>query len=182
MEALHFKFIHPSKQQLSQLVSRHFYCPGFQDIINSISDNCHQCNSLKILPKILLQESSQPLQCFRSSLAVDVMERQSQKILIMVEQLSDQTAPTLMDTMISMAASFTPLTGTTIRSDNAPAFVSISNEATYPQSSFAKLNLKMDLGRVHNPNKNPLAEIKIRELEKELLRHDPTILKILQIR
>ena len=116
MQALHFKFVHPSKQQLAQLVSRHFYCPGFQDIINTISDNCHQCNSLKILPKILLQESTQPLICFGSSLAVDVMERQSQKILVMVEQLSnftwtalipDQTATTLMETMISMAASFT---------------------------------------------------------------------------
>ena len=45
--ALHIRLDHPSKAQLGGLLSRYFYSPGWRAIVDSVSDNCHQCVALK---------------------------------------------------------------------------------------------------------------------------------------
>ena len=55
--AMHIRLDHPSKAQLSSLLQRYFYTPGWKSIADSISDSCHQCKSLKKLPKVLLDST-----------------------------------------------------------------------------------------------------------------------------
>ena len=55
-----------------------------------------------------------------------------------------------------------------IRVDPAPGFSSLSNDATLLQYGLA-----VEVGRVKNPNKNPVAEKCVAELGDELLRICP---------
>ena len=55
-----------------------------------------------------------------------------------------------------------------VRVDPAPGFVSLKS-----YESLNKFNVSLQIGRVKNSNKNPVAEKGIVELEAELLRHDP---------
>ena len=54
INALHIRLDHPSKTQLIGLAARYFYTPGWRGIIEEISDNCHQCATVRKLPKVLL--------------------------------------------------------------------------------------------------------------------------------
>ena len=54
INALHVRLSHPSKGQLKALTARYFYCPGWRNIIDTVSDYCHQCAAVRTLPKILL--------------------------------------------------------------------------------------------------------------------------------
>ena len=56
-----------------------------------------------------------------------------------------------------------------IRTDPAPGFAALANDAV-----LAKYRLTIELGRVKNVNKNPVAEKAVRELECELLHQQPT--------
>ena len=53
-----------------------------------VSDNCHQCAALRILPKVLTQDKIEQIPGFGSNFAADVIERSSQKILIVKEKIS----------------------------------------------------------------------------------------------
>ena len=58
INALHIKLDHPSKAQLTSLVQRYFYAPGWRGYIDEVSTQCHQCASLKKLPKVLLEDTT----------------------------------------------------------------------------------------------------------------------------
>ena len=38
--AMHLRFNHPSKLQLTQLLARHFYAPGLAQMVTDLVDNC----------------------------------------------------------------------------------------------------------------------------------------------
>ena len=56
-----------------------------------------------------------------------------------------------------------------IRVDPAPGFMALRNDKT-----LKSLGLSLEIGGVKNPNKNPVVEKAILELEEELLKQDPT--------
>ena len=91
ISALHIRLDHPSKAQLMGLVSRYFYAPGWQNIINEVTDCCNQCASIRKLSKVLLEETSTPPQSIGSNFAADVIEREGQKILVIRECVSQFT-------------------------------------------------------------------------------------------
>ena len=91
INALHVRLSHPSKGQLKALTARYFYCPGWRNIIDTVSDYCHQCAAVRTLPKVLLEDSSTPPACFGSNFAADVIERDNKKILIHREDLTKFT-------------------------------------------------------------------------------------------
>ena len=64
IHALHFKMSHPSKLQLGKLVSRYFYTPGYQRIIDEVSDSCQMCSALKQLPKEVFSETTGDIEGF----------------------------------------------------------------------------------------------------------------------
>ena len=178
--ALHIRLDHPSKAQLGGLLSRYFYSPGWRAIVDSVSDNCHQCVALKTLPKVLLEDTNKKSDGFASEFAVDVIERTGQKILIVKEKLSqflmgsiiaDQTADTLKAAVLSHVCSMMPDSGTVIRTDGATAFQALEREAKISGSALQKLGIKVEIGRLINKNKNAAAEIAVKEVQKEILRH-----------
>ena len=65
---------------------------------------------------------------------------------------------------------FIPETGTTVQVDCAPGLQTLAAEAKLDGSILKKLGIVIDLGRVHNVNKNPVAENAIKEFHKERLR------------
>ena len=81
MNALHLKLEHPSKQQLLSLVQRYFYSPGWRKCIEEVSSQCHQCASLKQLPKVLIQDSSSVPKGVGTNFAADVLNVLPRKFL-----------------------------------------------------------------------------------------------------
>ena len=138
VNALHIKFDHPSKSQLSSIVQRYFYTPGWRSIIEEITTNCHQCSTLKMLPKILLDDSTTAPHGIGTHLAADVVERNTQKILVVRDTLSqfiktaiipNQTTDTLRQALLSLVLDMLPDMGTTIRVDGATAFQALERES-----------------------------------------------------
>ena len=179
MNALHIKLQHPSKGQLISLVQRYFYTPGWRSVIEEVTSQCHQCSTLRQLPKILLEDTTETPKGIGTDLAADVIERNTQKILIVKDKLSqytkgilipDQTADTLRKFLLSLVLEILPDAGTTIRVDGATAFQTLENESKNPGSLLSQLKISIQVGRLINKNKNPVAENAVKEVLKEILR------------
>ena len=181
--ALHIRLDHPSKGQLAGLMSRYFYSPGWRNTINEVVDSCHQCASVKKLPKVLLEDSTTIPQSFASKFTADVIEREGQRILILRDCLSqytrglliqDQKADTLKNALFMLTLDLIPDSGAEIRVDGATAFQSLEKESQEDSSVFSKYNIKIVIGRPLNKNKNPVAENAVQEVQKEILRLKPS--------
>ena len=180
MNALHIKLGHPSKSQLTSLVQRYFYTPGWRNIVQEITDQCHQCSTVKQLPKILLDDTTDIPQGIGTHMAADVIERNGQKILVVRDKLSqftraslipDQTADTLRQFLLSMVLDILPDSGTNIRVDGATAFQTLERESATNGTLLKQLNIIIEVGRLVNKNKNPVGENAVKEVLKEILRH-----------
>ena len=88
----------------------------------------------------------------------------------MARIIPDETAETLMDNMLPMILDYVSEIGSVIRTDNAPAFQKLVAMSLQDNSVFKNLNIILQLGDALNPNKNPIAENAVKELEKEFLR------------
>ena len=161
------------------LMQRHFY---FQGIINLITDNCAQCQSLKTLPKVLKEFTTTPLGNLGTKFSTDVMQRNSQNFLVTVEDLSsftwienivDQTANSIKGKLLNQILPVTPEQGAIVRTDDASSFQTLAEEANTPGTIWAKHSIIIEIGDRMNVNKNPVAENKIKEIHKEFLRHSP---------
>ena len=182
--ALHITLQHPSRAQLASLMARYFYCPGHSSIIHEVSDSCVVCRSLKRLPKSVLANTTEKVAGLGTEFAVDVMERNSQKIFLAREKLSqftwlllikDQTKETLRSAILKTILPWAHQAGATVRCDGATGFASLAAESEVADSILAKNNIKIDIGRTNNRNKNPVAENAIQECEREILRHKPHV-------
>ena len=183
IQALHLKLNHPSKAQMQRVSSRYFYSPGHTRIMEEISNNCSVCASLKQLPAELFSEITVENETFASNFSADVIKREGQKILLCREKLSqftitciitDETADSLREALVSSTVEMIPATGTTIQVDEAPAFQTLKFESESNGSVLKKLGISVDLGRTFNKNKNPVAENAIKEFHKECLRLNPS--------
>ena len=181
IHTLHIRLDHPSKSQLMALTQRYFYCHGFQAIIEQVTDSCLQCASVKKLPKVLLNDTTETNSSCGLQFAADVMEQHSQKVLIIREKLTqymwaalvdDQKADTLETALLSMILPIVPSGGAVVRTDGGTAFQSL---AARTDTELAKHSIKIELGRFHNTNKNPQAENAVKEFEKEMLRYDSSL-------
>ena len=177
--ALHQKFSHPSKMQLTNLMTRYFYCPGYQSIIEEVTTACRQCLTMKTLPKVLTEFETTSPGNFATRFSTDVLERCQQRLLVtvedashytMVELMADQKADTIRPTILAQVLPLIPMTGAIIRCDNGPSFQTLKLEAEKDDSIWQKYGIKWETGATYNVNKNPICENKIRELEKEILR------------
>ena len=68
-----------------------------------------------------------------------------------------------------------PNTGATVRVDGAAAWQSLAKEAEDGIGPLGRFKVGVEIGNVLNPNKNPEAEVCIKEVEKEILRLDPDL-------
>ena len=84
---------------------------------------------------------------------------------------SYEKQPTLREASACLATELHPLDGppAVISVDPAPGFMALRNDEI-----LKSLRLSLEIGRVKNPNKNPVVEKAILELEEELLKQEPT--------
>ena len=186
-QAIHLRLAHPSKAQMATVMSRHFYTPGYMNILTDIADHCLQCQSLKLLPKILSESKSSEIKSFASRFSVDIMEREGQRVMVAREELTqmtftdiapDQTANSLRESIIKLISPLVSEQGTVVRTDGAPAFTRLAQEAKDPDDVLNRAGIQLDIGRVANKNKNGQAENAIKILEKEIIKYDPAIRQI----
>ena len=84
--------------------------------------------------------------------------------------IENEKHETLRDALARLCLELHPLDGpfAVIRVDPAPGFTALKDDAQLKQ-----LHISLEIGRVKNPNKNPVAEKAISELQNELLRQQP---------
>ena len=178
LTALHMQFNHATKHQLTKLFDRHFYAISSAKNIEDVVNACQQCNSLKQLNKELFHQTSSPSPTKPGEqFASDVIQRTRQCILVTRDihtsfttavVIPDQKADTLRSALLE-TTSFIRLPSCTVRIDNAPGFLPLKAD-----SVLLSHGIQLDLGRVKNINKNPVAEKSNQELQRELLRIDPS--------
>ena len=177
--AIHLKTMHASKLQMHRLMSRYFYAVGHQRMIEDVVNNCQTCLSLKQLPKELFPETTGDITGFGSHFACDIMVRNTQKILLIREKLTQYTLAKVLDAetsddilkaIVTLTADMIPEYGTVIRTDNAPQFQRLHGLSDDPDSWLNKFNIKIELGSTFNHNKNPIAENLVKECHKEINR------------
>jgi len=179
LTSIHLKGNHPTPHQLKMTFRRNFAALDLDRAIQENVDGCHICSSVKHLPKHITEFSTSPPDHVGQRFAIDVLRRCKQFILIARESLSSFTCATmiksekaehLLDGVATLLVPIHPFNGphSTIRIDPAPGFRSL-----FFSQPLSSKGLLFDLGRVKNPNKNPIAEKAVRELQDELIRMDP---------
>jgi hypothetical protein len=176
LTAIHIRFCHPSSYQMKRLMSRYFFALGIEHAIQSVVSACQQCSSLKALPKNLqTQTTSTPPESVGTYFAADVMRRYKQCVLVLRETVTSFTCSRIIpsekhadlkDALIILCAEVRNLgeSGCIIRVDCAPGLAALCKDKTLD-----KYGITLELGRVKNVNKNPVAERAIEELGRELL-------------
>ena len=178
--SIHIKLGHPSKGQLAALMGRYFFCPGGLNIIHSVVDNCVQCRSIAQVPKSFAMDITEQVTGFGTEFAVDVIERYGQRIFLAREKLSqhtwlelipDQTTSTFRKVLVRTILPWAHGGGAAVRCDGATALVSLAREAEQEDSLLKQFNIKLEVGRLNNVNKNAVAENAVKECEKEILKY-----------
>ena len=181
VQSIHIKLDHPSRAQMHKFLHRYFFCIGLTHTVDTIHTSCQICTSLAIMPKFDSDHTSTEKLGFGSHFSADIVIINIQKIFVCRENLSqftitkiieDETSDSIRDAIVASTLEFVPPNGTTIRVDPAPAhklLADLENDDT-----LRRYNIRLDLGRVHNPNKNPVGENAVKEFRKEHLRIDKT--------
>ena len=113
------------------------------------------------------------------SFAADVIKCSRQLIFFLRETvtsysssllLEDERHQTLRNAIVKLCLEMRPMDGppAVIRTDPAPGFKALVNDPL-----LEKHRITIELGQAKNPNKNPIAERAVQELETELLRQEP---------
>ena len=180
LTALHIRFSHPSKYQMKRLFSRYFFALDVDKAIDLVSSSCHLCESVKSIPKHFQPQSSEDApQSIGISFAADVARRHRQLILVLRETVSSYTLTTLIKSekhedlrngLIVLCSQLRSLHdgGVSVRVDPAPGFCALATDPI-----LLSHGITLEIGRVKNPNKNPVAERAIEELGLELLNLSP---------
>ena len=154
-------------------------------VIEEVTRSCFTCAALAKIPKSLtVQSSSDPPETVGSQFACDVLRRERQMILVIREYVSSFTYTQLLkseknedlrDGIIRLIVGVIPLDGpnAVVRVDPAPGFKPLVGDRVLNQH-----RINIDMGRVKNVNKNPVAEKAVQELEEAIIRierHNETL-------
>ena len=169
--SIHLRLQHPTKHQMNKFLGQYFFCPGSSTMVGECVDNCYTCISLKSIPPALFSEATTQPETFGTRFSVDVMKRNGQNILFLVEVLTQfcwiklvdsERSEDILKAIVECISPYISPSGAVIRSDGAPAFQSlVVNSRDYPV--LARLNLHFELGHSQHVNKNPYAEMTIKE-------------------
>ena len=163
--SLHIQFCHPSAHQLKMAVNRYLFALDMDKAVNRVSSSCYSCAALHKTPHAAIEQSScAPPEAVGVSFAADVIKRARQLLLVVCEcitfytstlLLEDERRLTLRDALIRLCIPLRPLGGppAVIRTDPAPGFRAIVGDELLSHH-----RLTVELGRVKNHNKNPVAE------------------------
>ena len=179
IQSLHLKSNHPSPYQLHKTMSRHFFAIGIAKLINNITAACDVCTRLKTLPKQPHESTTTMNDTFGSRFSADILIEKGQRILLCREKLSqftttcflsDETQSSIEEGIIMSLLDLIPENGAIVQVDPGPSLVAAAKDEN---SLLLNYNIKLDIGRVHNKQKNPIAENAIKEFRKEWLRFKP---------
>lgn len=180
LTALHIQLSHPSCHQLKMVAKRYLFALDLDKAVSRVSDGCHSCAAIQRSPTARIDQStSPPPETAGQSFAADVIKRSRQLIFVLRETVTSYTSSlflenerhqTLRDAIIKLCVEMRPMDGppAVIRTDPAPGFKALVND-----SLLQKHRITIELGHAKNPNKNPVAERAVQELENELLRQEP---------
>ena len=179
LTALHLRMLHPSKTQMMKAFHRYFYALDADVHIQSITSSCPQCAALARLPREVVEytTSPDPPKSPGTTFACDVMCRAKQKIFVLRDCFSSYTRTKLIegedklhlrDAIIELSADLKVNTGVVIRVDGATAF-----QALVGDTRLSKHGITLEVGRLKNINKNPVAERAVGELAVELKKEFP---------
>ena len=179
IQSLHLKLNHPSAYQLNKIMTRHFFAIGLAKSISNVSSSCDTCVRLKILPKQAQLSQTSKNDTFGTRFSADILIEKGQHILLCREKLSqfsttcflpDESKNSIEEGLVKLIIDFIPDSGALVQVDAGPGFTALDRDQN---TVLASLNIKLDIGRVHNKNKNPVAENAIKEFRKEWLRLKP---------
>ena len=184
LQSLHIKLQHPSRNQMHKFAHRYFHCIGSTQTIDDVHKSCQTCTSLSVLPQVPVSFSTNKVETFGTAFSADVLVSDNQKVFISREKLTqytysriitDETADTLRECILDSVLGLIPPSGATVQVDAAPGLQSIANSLSTLKSDdlLKQFSITLDIGRIHNPNKNPIAENAIKEFRKERLRLNP---------
>ena len=178
--ALHLQLNHASKHQLKQVFNMGFYALDTDKAIHRTINSCYTCMSLMKIPSQFKEQSStKPPDKIGSWYASDIIRREGQQILLVRENVSgfthgtllpSETSESLKDGLVTTISRFRPPSGNQvkIRVDGASGF-----QALLKNSQLEALHIKLEIGDVKNPNKNPISERSISEFHIELCKLKP---------
>ena len=180
LTALHLQLGHPSEHQLKVVFCRYMYALDLSKAAARATKACHICASLQSSPKALIEQSTgHPPERVGIMFAADVMRREQQLVLVVREYVTSLTKTMfidnerhecLRDAIITCCIDMCPLDGPpcVVRTDCARGFQALCEDPL-----MRKHNIIIELGRVKNINKNPVAEKAVQELEEEIVKSFP---------
>jgi hypothetical protein len=166
---------------MKSIMKRFFFRLDMDKAIGHVSSTCAQCSALRKVPNFILEQTTtDPPETIGSLFAADVMKREKQLVFIMRECISsyttariieDEKAETLRTAIIQSCIELRPMDGpfAVIRTDPAPGFQALVNDQMLQSH-----RISVEIGRVKNSNKNPIAERAVQELREHILRIDPS--------
>ena len=177
LSAIHLKFAHPLTYQLTRLANRYFYAINLERVAEEVVEACDLCRSLKSLPQSMIKQSTtdHPTH-IGSTFALDIMKRYKQLVLVLRETvtsytstmfLQDENHKTIRDGIVILGSGVKCI-GTAIRVDPGPGLVALVDDPVLKSH-----DIILDVGRIKNPNKNPIAERAIEELGDAILKITP---------
>lgn len=178
LTALHLRLSHPSTNQLKKAFDRHFFALNSEDALKSTTKLCAHCESLSTLPSELPEFStSEHPPAPGITFAADVMRRSGQYIFVTRDYFSSFTTAciclgedheSLRDALIQTTSVLKTGGMATVRVDGASGLQTLVDDKI-----LNSYGLRIEVGRLKNINKNPVAEKAIKELELELKKSFP---------
>ena len=178
--SLHIQLDHPTPHQMKLITRRFFFALDLDKIIDRVSTSCHLCASLQKAPHSRIEQTTAlPPETVGTTFAANIVKRSRQMILVVRECVTSYTTTTLVDNekhetlrdnLIRLCIDLVPLDGpnAVIRVDPGPGFQALVNDLLLKQN-----RMTVEVGRIKNKNKNPVAEKANQELEMELLKQNP---------
>lgn len=182
---MHLRLSHPTAYQLSKVFSRYFFALDSEKTIKEVCKACSQCAAIRDVPTAMVQESTDPPpHTIGGRFAADIIKRNQQKIFCIRETVTSYTLADLIpsetrssvsDALVKLCNILKPSkeANITVRLDPAPAHQSLFN-ALQNDQQLLRNNIKLEIGRILNKNKNPVIDKGIRELVREVLILQPS--------
>ena len=155
-------------------VLQYFLALGLGPAIDACAKGCTRCEANAKAKHFTLPQSCEPLPLtIGKCLAADVLVREGQQILVLVETvprfavtcfIDDESIPTLLSALHMLILCLKPPTGlrhVPLRLDAAPAFQHIAQTG-----ALSDIGVQVCIGSPKNVNKNPSGERAVQDLER----------------
>ena len=174
LHSTHIKLDHPTCSQNKKAMDRYCFSIDQNKTIDDICNNCHLCNSLRMLPVEIPNFSpSEPPEHPGTHWTADVMKYGKKNILVASDNLSSFTVASISGgeraeqleeaIMLAILPFKSRATDVLVRVDTAPGLAKLKKT-----EKLAKDGIKLDPGHVKNPNSCAKVDKIMSELRREL--------------